>query len=241
MPQKLNTRDTQILDFYRDLQSPAKGLPEDIAVMNPYQQGDAEVWRLLKFFYEKFYKDTRPRGLILGINPGRLGAGITGIPFTDAPALRQHCGIETSLETREVSATFIYQVIEAYGGARAFYQDWFIGAVCPLGFVRRKAENRWVNYNYYDRAALEERLRPFIAEQLLRQREICGHPSRAIVLGSGKNYQYLQKRNQQEGWFDQVIPLEHPRYIMQYRRKQMNEYLEKFVETLQSCAPPRKP
>ena len=30
---------------------------------------------------------------------------------------------------------FVYQVIDSYGGPVAFYKDYYIGAVCPLGFT----------------------------------------------------------------------------------------------------------
>ncbi len=38
------------------------------------------------------------RYLILGINPGRFGGGITGIPFTDPIRLQNICGIENDFQ-----------------------------------------------------------------------------------------------------------------------------------------------
>jgi len=35
--------------------------------------------------------------------------------------------------------------------------------------------------------------------------------------------------NRNLNYFKQVIPLEHPRYIMQYRLKQKEEYIQKFI------------
>ncbi len=50
------------------------------------------------------------------------------------------CGIENDLaEKAELSSHFIYAVVEAYGGASAFYYDFFITAMSPLGFTRRMA------------------------------------------------------------------------------------------------------
>jgi hypothetical protein len=57
-------------------------LPKGISVMNPFRN-NPEVMTIVSLFYKKFYSDSRKRYLILGINPGRFGAGITGIPFTD--------------------------------------------------------------------------------------------------------------------------------------------------------------
>lgn len=127
----------EILDFYRNLKLPEKGLPKDVGVLNPYADASDELWQVIGQFYHQYYDDDRTRGLILGINPGRLGAGATGIPFTDSYALEEHCNIVFPGDTRETSAAFVYEVIQAYGGAKKFYRDWFIGAASPLGFVRK--------------------------------------------------------------------------------------------------------
>ena len=35
--------------------------------------------KVVESFLQKYYDDTRPRQLMFGINPGRHGAGITGV------------------------------------------------------------------------------------------------------------------------------------------------------------------
>ena len=90
MTSTFNTQASAILDFYRNLHprfTPGKG----IGIMNPYK--DAAAWALTEQFYPKYYNDHRPRALIFGINPGRHGAGVTGIPFTDPIRLESICGI----------------------------------------------------------------------------------------------------------------------------------------------------
>jgi hypothetical protein len=92
-------------------------LPEGISIMNPFRSDDDYVMQVSSAFYKKFYDDNRPRCLVLGINPGRFGAGFTGIPFTDTKRLTGECGIEyTGRQTHEPSSVFIYEVIKAYGG-----------------------------------------------------------------------------------------------------------------------------
>ena len=59
-------------------------IPEGIRIMNPYRE-NPEAFRVSSLFYRKYYADDQPRRFILGINPGRFGAGVTGIP----------CGIRT--------------------------------------------------------------------------------------------------------------------------------------------------
>ena len=131
------SRASEILQFYGQLSLKEIRLPENVQVMNPYEHADGEVQKVIHSFYGKYYNDTLKRGLILGINPGRFGAGITGIPFTDSYRLQEYCNINFPLDTRETSSQFIYDVIAAYGGARRFYSDWFIGAVSPLGFIHK--------------------------------------------------------------------------------------------------------
>jgi hypothetical protein len=87
----------------------------------------------------------------LGINPGRFGAGVTGIPFTDTKRLEEKCWLTIEgLTTYEPSSVFVYDVIEAYGGVEKFYSDYYISSVCPLGFVKFNEKGKEINYNYYD-------------------------------------------------------------------------------------------
>jgi hypothetical protein len=101
----------KILQFYQNLDFKESLLNKETRVMNPYTEDNPEVQRLLQEFYTKYYSDTNNRTLILGINPGRLGAGLTGIPFTDSPALKNYCNINTSIATSETSAAFVYEFI----------------------------------------------------------------------------------------------------------------------------------
>src|SRR6187402_1121529 len=133
MSKKITTQAAAILDFYKGL-DPSFPMPEGIAIMNPF--ADAGAWRLAKAFYEKFYADQRPRRLIFGINPGRFGAGVTGVPFTDPIRLEEKCGIASDLKKLpELSSIFIYAMIDVYGGVEKFYGDHFFTALSPLGFT----------------------------------------------------------------------------------------------------------
>lgn len=222
----------KILSFYSNLDLNNSALPPKVDVLNPYKNPSAATQKVINEFYRKYYDDHENRGLILGINPGRFGAGLTGIPFTDSYRLKDFCGIDFSEDTRETSSVFVYDVIEAYGGATAFYKSWFIGAASPLGFIKLNEKGNWVNYNYYDDPDLEKAVKPFIIQKLKEQKAICGNPRRCIVLGTGKNFKYLQKLNNEIGLFNELIPLEHPRYIMQYKLKSKAEYVTKYLRNL---------
>ena len=64
----------QILSFQKKLRLNIK-LPKGILAMNPYQ--DEIAFSICEKFYQRFYADESPRTIILGINPGRHGGGIS--------------------------------------------------------------------------------------------------------------------------------------------------------------------
>ena len=162
------TKADRILAFYNALEFDRSYLDEDLDVLNPFEGASPEQEQALRGFYHKFYSDEKPRNLILGINPGRLGAGATGIPFTDTKRLIE-CGIPfESFSTHEPSSVFVYEAINAFGGPKKFYYQFFIGSVCPLGFVMRKNGN-WINFNYYDRTSFANALAPYLLEQIQKQ------------------------------------------------------------------------
>jgi hypothetical protein len=208
-------------------------LPPGISIMNPFRSNPVII-NVISQFYRKFYHDNNSRHMILGINPGRFGAGATGIPFTDTKRLKEKCGISfPDLETYEISSTFMYEMIDQYGGTEKFYSDFYISSVCPLGFTSAGKNGKEINYNYYDSRRLTEAVRDFMINSINKQlefkikREIC------YCLGTGKNFRFLSDLNDSYHFFERIIPLEHPRYVMQYKSKQkqlfINTYLKKFA------------
>ncbi len=224
----------KILNFNRRL-SLALKMPNEIEVLNPFKGEHADhIWPILESFYSKFYNDTDQRTLILGINPGRLGAGSTGLPFTDTKRLNDACGIPFgTFKTHEPSSVFVYDMINAYGGAHTFYNQFYISSVCPLGFVK-PGKKGMVNINYYDDKELEKAVTPFIIQSLKKQIDFGLRTDVVFILGTGKNYAFFPKLNKEHNFFDRVIPLEHPRFVMQYRAKRKEEFIEKFIQKLGS-------
>jgi hypothetical protein len=190
-------------------------------------------WRLRVNFIKKFYNDNKPRKLILGINPGRFGAGVTGVPFTDSKRLENECRIEIEgVSTHEMSSVFVYDFINAYGGVDQFYSDYYINSVCPLGFLIVDNKGHEKNYNYYDSKDLEKAVKPFIIKTLKEQIDFGMDRDVCYSLGSGKNFKYLKDLNKELNLFKKIQPLEHPRYIMQYKTKLKDEYIRKFIDIL---------
>ena len=55
--------------------------------------------------------------------------------------------------------------------------------------------------------------------------------SEVFVLGK-KNANFIQKINKEENLFDRITVLEHPRYIQQYKSKEKQLYIDKYILTL---------
>lgn len=222
----------KIIDFYNNLSLDNIVLPDGIKAMNPYIGEHAETTqKVMKAFYEKFYKTDQSRNLILGINPGRFGAGVTGLMFTDTIRLNKNCGIKfDEFHSRELSSEFVYQMIEKYGGATKFYNNFYIGAVSPLGYLKVNQDGKAVNYNYYDSKNLEKSLLPFIEDCLHKQMDFNLKTDVCYCLGTGNNFKFINELNKRLNIFEKVIPLEHPRYILQYKRKQTDKYVQKYIE-----------
>jgi hypothetical protein len=51
-------------------------------------------------------------------------------------------------------------------------------------------------------------------------------------LGTGKNLKFLNELNADRRWFKRIVPLEHPRYIMQYKSSQVELYITKYLKAL---------
>lgn len=211
----------RVIEFNKSLVAPR--VPTGVEVMNPFL--NPETLRLSSIFYKKYYNDNTNRIGILGINPGRFGAGLTGIPFTDPKKLVEICGIENDFPKKtELSGDFIYLMINEFGGPEKFYQKFFFNSVCPLGFTHDGK-----NMNYYDTKPLQHAVTPYIIESIRAVIKIGLETSMVYCLGEGKNFEFLSKLNTEHHFFEKIIPLSHPRFVMQYRRKFLKEYVADYV------------
>lgn len=213
-----------ILKYYSNISIPQQ-LPDGVEVLYPFD--DSEVSAILSTFYNKYFNDSQKRTFLIGINPGRFGGGSTGIPFTDPIRLKEELDIENSFDPKpELSSRFIYQMINAIGGPEVFYKNFYFTSVSPLGFVKDGK-----NLNYYDIPALQEALEGYIVEEMKKQLEF-GAKDIAFSLGMGKNIAYLKALNAKHKLFKEIIPLPHPRWIMQYRLKRLDEFVQEYVTKL---------
>nr|WP_277881403.1 uracil-DNA glycosylase family protein [Hymenobacter cyanobacteriorum] len=204
-------------------------LPPGIEAQNPFQE--PAVQTLAQRFADKFYAANQSRVALLGINPGRLGMGRTGVAFTDPVALRDICGIANDLPRGrpELSTQFVYRVVEALGGPAEFYRHFFLSSIYPLVLL-----NKGLNYNYYDSPAVIKALWPDLQRSLRQQVADFGLRRDVAVSLGRRNGKFLTKLNKELGLFDKIVVLDHPRYLMQYRRRDLEANVAKYVETLGS-------
>jgi hypothetical protein len=214
----------KVLKYHFNL-TPGIDLTKGVEWLMPYE--NAETRKCMEAFYNRYYQDDQPRTFILGINPGRFGAGLTGVPFTD-PIRLEKLGIQNEFaKKQELSSVYVYDVIDRCGGPDLFFSKYYIASLSPLGLVKNG-----VNYNYYDDPKLAKLMEPFIVQNIETQRTFGCINEVVYCLGQGKNYDYLKKLNDQHQWWKRVVPLPHPRWIMQYRLKRKEEFIEQYVSSL---------
>jgi len=224
----------QILKFNDMLSRELFVLPTEFKVVNPFNGDQKElVEKITNEFYKKYYNDNRPRRLILGSSPSRRGTSITGVPFEDAKHLQQETGIFIDkFYVNQYSSEFLYDVIREYGGCNKFYNDFYMNFVCPLGIVRTNSKDKEVNCNYYENKKLQNALYPFIIKSIQSYIDLGIDTSICYCIGSGENYKFLSEINKKYNFFDTIIPLEHPRFIMQYNSKHKDIFIEKYINAL---------
>lgn len=229
----MNERQTiaeQMITFNRSLQFEGELSPE-YAVINPFLE-DETTLSFMETFYHRFYDDTRPRKFVVGINPSRHGAGITGVPFTDTKRMESHCGIPVpGKHSHELSSVFMYDVIAAYGGVEAFYSRCFINSPFPLALIRQSGQGKWINVNYYESRALFKLLKPAMKRFLSLFSEFHLDFNQVVVLGK-KNALFLKELNDEVGVFKQMTVLEHPRFIQQYQSRHRDDYILKYLRAI---------
>jgi hypothetical protein len=54
-------------------------------------------------------------------------------------------------------------------------------------------------------------------------RDVC------FCIGEGENLRYLEQLNSRHEWFQTIKPVSHPRFIMQYKLKQKQAYIEQYL------------
>ena len=181
-----------VIRFHERLIYSGPVLPDGIRIINPFVESTTAMDNV-RVFAEKYLDDNKRRRIILGINPSRFGAGVTGIPFTDTKRLVSECKIPfNGKPTHEISSVFIYEMINAFGGVNDFYNRFYINSPFPLAITRIGSEGKETNYNYYDSAALTKAVYPFIVKSIKQLIDLGIDTDTCFCLGTGQNAQILK-------------------------------------------------
>ena len=133
------------------------------------------------------------------------------------------------MKKKEISASYIYEMIEAYGGVQKFYNKFFISSICPYGFI--ESGN---NFNYYDNKILLKNWKKSIINWINIQVNSFGNRTKCVIIGKGKNQKFFEMINKEYKFFDEIITLPHPRWVMQYKLKEKQHHINNYVTTLKN-------
>ncbi len=225
----------KIIAFKKSL--PTKmNLTDAVEVMNPYGEGSAGL-KATTAFYKKYFNDNNTRQIIFNNSPSRLGAGHTGIELTDTKNLEAYCSITfDGSSTYEISSVFFYHMIEEYGDVAKFYDHFYVGAISPICLTQMSAHHNVVNAVYYETPQLEKELTPYIEQWIPAQLEFNIDTEVAYILGASKNLDFITKLNDKHHWFKKLVSLEHPRYIQEYKQKELQTYIDKYLAVFKENA-----
>ena len=122
-------------------------------------------------------------------------------------------------------------MIEAFGGAEQFYSEFYINSPFPLAITKHTKNGIYLNANYYDDKDLFSNVEDFMVESLKKHISLGLDTAEVFVLGV-KNAAFLNKINDREKLFGKMTVLEHPRYIQQYKSKEKQLYIDKYLIAL---------
>lgn len=214
----------EVLAFYESLNADAFARG-NVSIHNPFD--DERRRAAITAFCERFYDDAAPRIHLLGINPNQPADTSSGVHYTDGYALDVHCGIPNGFSKgRELTSRFFYLVVEAFGGAAAFYRSVFAWSVMPV-CVTEVGEYR----NYYDER-IYETVRPLVRGNMEWLRDRIPGDGRAVVLGTGENKASFERLDGFPFGYRNIVYLPHPRWILQYHSNELDKHVERYVEAL---------
>jgi len=158
-----------------------------------------ENWDVIQQFNRRYYADGAPKVVLCGINPGRLGAGKTGVPFIDFASLSAMLpGINR--HDSERSAGFFYDVVQSIG-VQTFYQHFYVTNISWVGYSHN---NKNVNYDQLPSTA-----KAWVYEMFRLEMETIS-PTTIIALGGVVSDTLHECFGDTDMDISQVLP--HPNY-----------------------------
>lgn len=134
-------------------------------------EGFQENVDLVRTFYQKYYSRHAERVVLCGINPGRKGAGKTGIPFIDFKGASRLLP-NVKEEDWETSSQFVFSIIERMGSEN-FFKKVYLTNLSWYGFKKDRK-----NVNYYE---LPFSIQQYFIKNFIKEMEIV-QPSLIVPL-----------------------------------------------------------
>ena len=85
-----------------------------------------------------------------------------------------------------------------------------------------------MNANYYDDRELFDMVKDFMIESLQKFIAMGLDSEEVFILGK-KNAEFIKKLNDEANLFGKLMALEHPRFIQQYKSKEKQLYIDKYI------------
>lgn len=175
---------------------------------------------IVQAFYDKYYIDNVPRIVLCGINPGRNGAGKTGVPFLDFHSLSQLLP-NIDNHDKELSAKFIYDIILHFG-AEKFFKYVYLTNISWFGFANEKG-----NVNYYD---LDTDLQDTFTNGFVEEMEAI-RPLTIIPLSKRVEATLQNMKMQNLLPYPISKPLGHPYYYSNFKSRRVTGF-EQYISTI---------
>jgi uracil-DNA glycosylase len=133
-----------------------------------------DILRSQKLFDETYYSNDFPKIVLCGINPGKDGAGVTGVPFVDERTLDERLS-DNNIKTNktEPSAQFFNKIVDHFG-AETFYKYFYVTNISWFGFTKNGN-----NFNYYK---LSDSAQEYISKAFMCEMTLI-NPTTIVPLG----------------------------------------------------------
>ena len=210
-------------DFYnsinRNLEIRKTLEQENITILDGFNKNIELVNR----YYQTYYNNHRNRIVLCGINPGKNGAGKTGIPFIDYKGA-SYLLSDVHQDEKEQSAQFILSIINEIG-SETFFNNVYMTNISWFGFI--KGGN---NFNYYE---LPSPLQTTFTKSFLAEMSFV-QPK--VIIPLSKEVELTLKEMMKEGKLNYpVVPrLPHPYYCSIGKRpiKYKDVYIKKITSLI---------
>lgn len=193
----------------------------DVQILTDFLQNEEAIIEFERLYIEP----NKPKIVLCGINPGRYGAGKTGIPFIDFNSLSEMLP-NVNRKDAEPSAQFFFSVVKKFG-IIDFYRSFYVTNISRYGFSRISKQK---NVNYYDNTIPTE-VTLCLIDKFIREMSVI-NPNVIIPLSTCVDYELKKQKGTGRITAEIGTRLSHPSWISTYRRKELEAWVDKYVQEL---------